>query len=107
MAGHFSIVIATVVSITRANCFGWSVSNPKTTCSEIDTTAAQIMGQFAKNLAAMQAQRGEAAAPATPASPQSSPAAAAPPTAKPISGFSLMAKVLWDAIARLFARTNR
>ena len=63
----------------------------------IQATAAQIMGQFAKNLSAMITQRSAAAA------------AVAPPAtpAKPISGFALMAKVLWDAIARLFARTNR
>jgi len=77
----------------------------------IQATAAQIMGQFAKNLSAMVAQRGEAAAAATPASPQILPAAAsaaaAPaPAAKPISGFSLMAKVLWDAIVRLFTRRS-
>src|SRR5258708_40032076 len=35
--------MATVVSITRANCFGWSVSYPNTTWSAIDTTAAQII----------------------------------------------------------------
>jgi len=73
----------------------------------IQATAAQIMGQFAKNLGEMVAQRGEAAASATPASPQSSPAAASVPVtpsraAKPISGISLMAKVLWNAIVRLF-----
>ena len=62
----------------------------------IQATAAQIMGQFAKNLSAMITQRSAAAAVAPPATP-----------AKPISGFALMAKVLWDAIARLFARTNR
>jgi len=72
----------------------------------IQATAAQIMGQFAKNLSEMVAQRGEAAASATPASLQSSAAAAAPPAVKPISGFLLMAKVLWDAIVRLFTRRS-
>ena len=77
----------------------------------IQATAAQIMGQFAKNLGEMVAQRGDTAPPATPASPQILPAAAsaaaAPaPAAKPISGFSLMAKVLWDAIVRLFTRRS-
>ena len=67
----------------------------------IQATAAQIMGQFAKNLSEMVAQRGEAAAPAAPPSPHASP-----PSAKPISGFSLMAKLLWDAIVRLFARRS-
>jgi uncharacterized protein len=81
----------------------------------IQATASQIMGQFAKNLSAMVAQRSDAAAAAGPAVPDPSPVASAaapatvaPPTvappsaAKPISGFSLMAKVLWNAIARLF-----
>jgi hypothetical protein len=27
-----------------------------------------------------------------------------PPAAAPISGFSLMARVIWDAIVRLFGR---
>ena len=71
----------------------------------IQATAAQIMGQFAKNLGAMVAERSAAAAPAArdalPAAPS------APPAAKPISGLSLMAKVLWNAIVRLFTRTNR
>src|SRR5437763_4349119 len=72
----------------------------------IQATAAQIMGQFAKNLGAMVAERSAAAAPATPASPRSSPVAAALPAVKPISGFSLMTKVLWDAIVRLFTRRS-
>jgi hypothetical protein len=29
-----------------------------------------------------------------------------PPAAKPISGFSLMAKVLWDSIVRMFTRKS-
>jgi type IV secretory pathway TrbL component len=76
----------------------------------IQTTAAQIMNQFAGNLKAQIAREGAAApassaateAPAA-ATPASSPAA--PPTAaKPISGFSLMAKVLWASIMKLFGR---
>ena len=35
----------TVVSMTSANCFGWSVSYPNTTCSAMDTTAAQIIAE--------------------------------------------------------------
>jgi carbon monoxide dehydrogenase subunit G len=56
----------------------------------VQATAAQIMNQFAANL--RQRIGGE------------SPAAAeAPPQpAEPISAFSLMAKVVWDAIRRLF-----
>jgi carbon monoxide dehydrogenase subunit G len=72
----------------------------------IQATAAQIMNQFANNLKAPLA----AAAPAhaAPAVPSTSSAAASavspapPPAAKPISGFTLMAKVIWDAIVRLF-----
>jgi uncharacterized protein len=48
-------------------------------------------------------------APATPAAPQPAPAAAVPPPpqpmpppAKPISGLSLMARVIWQQIASLF-----
>jgi uncharacterized protein len=68
----------------------------------IQATAAQIINQFAGNLKAQLAatpQRATAAvAPDAPASAAATP----PPAAKPISGFSLMAKVLWDAIVRLF-----
>ena len=69
----------------------------------IQATAAQIINQFAGNLkgqlaAVPAAAVPDAGAPAAPASAASAP----PPAAKPISGFSLMAKVLWDAIARLF-----
>ena len=78
----------------------------------IQATATQIMNQFANNLKAQLANAAPAtasAAPsATPAATASSPASAGsnepPPAAKPISGFSLMAKVLWDAIVRLFTR---
>ena len=62
----------------------------------IQATAAQLINQFAGNLKAQLA-----ATPAAAASPAAS-APAPPPAARPISGFSLMAKVLWDAIVRLF-----
>jgi carbon monoxide dehydrogenase subunit G len=81
----------------------------------IQTTAAQIMKQFSDNLKAQLAVSGSSAAAAPSAPPALSdtraptvtPAASEivpppPPAAKPISGFSLMAKVLWDAIVRLF-----
>ena len=71
----------------------------------IQATAAQIMGQFAKNLGAMVAERSAAAAPAARESVPAAPSA--PPPAKPISGLSLMAKVLWNAIVRLFTRSDR
>ncbi len=71
----------------------------------IQTTAAQIMNQFASNL---KAQIGrdlpKAAQPAPAQTPGASAAAAPPPAAKPISGFSLMAKVLWASIMKLFGR---
>jgi len=81
----------------------------------IQATAAQLMKQFAENLkkqlAAAPASAPAAAASATatpaaqptpqPAEPQA-PAPQPPPAAKPISGFSLMARVIWDAIVRIF-----
>jgi uncharacterized protein len=64
----------------------------------IQATAAQIINQFANNLKAQLA-----AAPVAAAA-----AASAPPlAAKPISGFALMTKVLWDAIVRLFGGTPK
>jgi uncharacterized protein len=87
----------------------------------IQATAAQLMKQFAENLKKQVAASSAPAAPApsapastapanaapasaatssTPATPR--PATPPPPAAKPISGFSLMARVIWDAIVRLF-----
>jgi carbon monoxide dehydrogenase subunit G len=64
----------------------------------IQATAAQIINQFASNLKAQLA-----AMPAAAARDAAASGAPAPPlAAKSISGFSLMAKVLWDAIVRLF-----
>jgi hypothetical protein len=85
----------------------------------IQATAAQLMKQFADNLkkqlaAAPPAATAASAAPAATAVPSTAPTpqAAAPqpatpqplPAAAPISGFSLMARVIWDAIMRLFGR---
>jgi len=86
----------------------------------IKMTAAQIITQFANNLKAHLAQDGAAVATAAPSAPPmpppSAPPAAAPqspapaavqPTtsaAKPISGFALMANVLWAFLKRLFGR---
>jgi carbon monoxide dehydrogenase subunit G len=82
----------------------------------IQATAAQLMKQFADNLKKQLAVAPAAApapAAAVPANAASSPAAASPqpaapqappPAAAPISGFSLMARVIWDAIMRLFGR---
>jgi uncharacterized protein len=84
----------------------------------IQITAGQIITQFANNLKAQLAQTAApAAAPTAPPTPLAAAASAAPPAAspspppapspaaaKPISGFSLMASVLWQAIRRMFGR---
>ena len=62
----------------------------------IQATAAQIIGQFAGNLRA-QLTRQQATATA------SMPAASTPPAAKPISGLSLLARVIWQRIVALFS----
>jgi uncharacterized protein len=67
----------------------------------IQDVATQIIGQFAAALRAMLAQV-KAPHPAT-AGPTPNAASANPlPASKPISGFSLMARVLWNALRRLF-----
>jgi hypothetical protein len=72
----------------------------------IQATAAQIMTQFANNLKAQIGADHQPSAvmpiPAAPGSPPTLGTPAPPPAAKPISGLSLMAKVIWDAILRLF-----
>jgi carbon monoxide dehydrogenase subunit G len=72
----------------------------------IQTTATQIMNQFAANLKAQIAR--EVGGPATIAAATDAPPGvttqAPPPPAKPISGLTLMAKVLWASILRLFGR---
>jgi carbon monoxide dehydrogenase subunit G len=55
----------------------------------VQATAASIMSQFAANLKSQIVDR-----PSTATAPPSSPT--------PISGFSLMAKVIWNAVVRLF-----
>ena len=61
----------------------------------IQATAASIMTQFAANL---KAQIGEVPAVAQPA-----PSSEQRPTAvRPISGFALMARVIWNAIVQMF-----
>jgi carbon monoxide dehydrogenase subunit G len=67
----------------------------------IQATASALIGQFANALKAELARGRAAPNVAGPAAASSAP----PPTAaKPISGFSLIAQVLWNAIARLFGR---
>ncbi len=91
----------------------------------IQATAAQIIGQFAGNLRKQLAQQPppKASAPAAPVSEPATPGPAAesaapplaaperaapaqaappPPAAKPISGFSLIARVIWQQILSLF-----
>ena len=65
----------------------------------IQTTAAQIIGQFAGNLRAQLAQTPPIAKGAVPltASP-----ALTPPAAPPISGLSLMLRVIWSRLVALF-----
>lgn len=61
----------------------------------IEASAAQIVGQFANNLRAQLA-----------SAPLSSPAPAQTPqpaAAKPISGLSLMARVIWSRLVALFS----
>ncbi|HUC51433.1 MAG TPA: SRPBCC family protein [Xanthobacteraceae bacterium] len=76
----------------------------------IQTTAAQIIGQFADNLRSQLA-RQPAASEATASAP-ASPAGALPksptmpPAAKPISGLSLMLRVILQQITALFGRRS-
>jgi len=62
----------------------------------IQATAAQIIGQFAGNLRVQLAK--EPAAPATAAQ-----SATPPPKARPISGLSLLVRVIWSRLAALFS----
>jgi carbon monoxide dehydrogenase subunit G len=62
----------------------------------IQATAASIMSQFAANLKSQIVDRNP------PGAPAQATAAQPPPAVRPISGFSLMAKVIWNAVVRLF-----
>ncbi len=66
----------------------------------IQATAAQIIGQFAGNLRAQLAR--EPAAPAATVQAAELP----PAPAKPISGLSLIARVIWSRIVALFSGRN-
>jgi uncharacterized protein len=75
----------------------------------IQATAAQLMNQFAARLKQQLAQPGAAPAPAaapppTAPSPSIVPPPSPTPAAKPISGFALMAKVVWGWITGLFRK---
>jgi carbon monoxide dehydrogenase subunit G len=61
----------------------------------IQATAASIMTQFATNLKSQIVAQDPAVASAAPSEP---------PAARPISGFSLMANVIWNVVVRLFRR---
>ena len=77
----------------------------------IQTTAAQIINQFAGNLRTHLAQQQKSSAAAAPAQPNATPAGASsatpPPAAKPISGFSLMLRVIAQQIAALFGGRSK
>jgi uncharacterized protein len=80
----------------------------------IQATAAQIIGQFAGNLRAQLARESAPptipapAAAAPPLQPEQNPRPSIPPpmpqAAKPISGLSLLARVVWQQIVALFTR---
>jgi uncharacterized protein len=73
----------------------------------IQATAAQIINQFAGNLRAQLAQQqGAASAPAQASVTAAAAPSAPPPAAKPISGFSLMLRVIAQQIAALFGRRS-
>jgi carbon monoxide dehydrogenase subunit G len=77
----------------------------------IQATASALMNQFAAALKKQLAERAPAAAVPSTAAQTAAPSAAAsapqaeplPQAAKPISGFALMAQVIWNSIKRLFA----
>ena len=81
----------------------------------IQATAAQLMNQFARGLREQLAQDSPALVSAPPPEvrsapsivPGSPPAAAPAPAraAKPIGGFALVAKVIWNSIVGLFKRS--
>jgi carbon monoxide dehydrogenase subunit G len=70
----------------------------------IQATAAQIMTQFAANLKSQIVDQNAPAEQAPAAQPSPSTPPRPPATAQPISGFSLMAKVIWNAIVSWFRR---
>jgi len=68
----------------------------------IQDLASHLIGQFATNLRTQIEQSPAATAEAAP----SQPAAPQPSAAKPISGFSLFFRVLWNRIVRMFGGTS-
>ncbi|HZC54958.1 MAG TPA: SRPBCC family protein [Xanthobacteraceae bacterium] len=73
----------------------------------IQATAAQIIQQFADNLRAQLAPQPASSAVSAPAGPaQTGVPPATPPAAKPISGFSLLLRVIFRQIAAWFGRRS-
>ncbi len=81
---------AKVIIETDLNLFG-SIAQYGRGVGIIQATAEQLIGEFADNLARQLAQSTAAPAPG-----------GAAPQAKPISGFRLMFRVLWNAVRRFF-----
>ena len=100
-----------VAIVTDLNLSG-SVAQHGRGAGMIQEAAAQLIRQFADNLRA-EISRAEAASPAKPAVAEAAVASGAaaaslapppPSPAKPISGFSMMLRVLWNSIRRFFRR---
>ena len=74
----------------------------------VQATAAQLMKQFSDNLRKKIAEgataESKAETPTQPVSARPTPPSPQRPDAKPISGFSLMWNVVWEAMRRLFRR---
>jgi carbon monoxide dehydrogenase subunit G len=66
----------------------------------IQDVASQIIGQFAKSLRAMLEHEKAVAANGSAPPPDPARMPASPSSAKPISGLSLMARVIWNAVRR-------
>jgi carbon monoxide dehydrogenase subunit G len=91
--------------VTNLNLSG-SVAQYGRGTGMIQDVATQLIGQFANSLQAMLVQeKSTAGAAATPAGTTAGERSrqAAPAAATPISGFSLMLRVLWNAVLRLFS----
>lgn len=71
----------------------------------IQDVATEIIGQFAASLNAMLRHDAVAVAAKDPAAGASAATLPPPPPAAPISGFTLMARVLWNSIRRFFGRS--
>lgn len=70
----------------------------------IQEVASHIIGQFTDSLKAQITESGAAPPTSGPAAEEGAEAEQTPPAVKSISGFTLMFKVLWNAILRLFPR---